>query len=174
MTKIMFLKLLIILIFVTTLLSSCSSYRLGNNKPVKYKNIESIAVPIVQSDVLKPKLQSLVTNSIIRSIQEKGAFKIAKEKNSDATLNIKIINIERKQLRASRENVLRTTEMEFIIEIEYRVLNNLNGVTIERGNVKAKSSSYLNPNFQLTENHSLRDAAEKLAISLANKLSEGY
>ena len=170
----MFLKLLIILIFVTTLLSSCSSYRLGNNKPVKYKNIDTIAVPIVQSDVLKPKLQSLVTNAIIRSIQEKGAFKIAKEKNSDATLNIKIINIERKQLRASRENVLRTTEMEFIIEIEYRVLNNLNGVTIERGNVKAKSSSYLNPNFQLTENHSLRDAAEKLAISLANKLSEGY
>ena len=170
----MFLKLLIILIFVTTLLSSCSSYRLGNNKPVKYKNIETIAVPIVQSDVLKPKLQSLVTNAIIRSIQEKGAFKIAKEKNSDATLNIKIINIERKQLRASRENVLRTTEMEFIIEIEYRVLNNLNGVTIERGNVKAKSSSYLNPNFQLTENHSLRDAAEKLAISLSNKLSEGY
>ena len=170
----MFLKLLIILIFVTTLLSSCSSYRLGNNKPLKYKNIETIAVPIVQSDVLKPKLQSLVTNAIIRSIQEKGAFKIAKEKNSDATLNIKIINIERKQLRASRENVLRTTEMEFIIEIEYRVLNNLNGATIERGNVKAKSSSYLNPNFQLTENHSLRDAAEKLAISLANKLSEGY
>ena len=170
----MFLKLLIILIFVTTFLSSCSSYRLGNNKPVKYKNIESIAVPIVASDVLKPKLQSLVTNAIIRSIQEKGAFKIAKEKNSDATLNIKIINIERKQLRASRENVLRTTEMEFIIEIEYRVLNNLNGVTIERGNIKAKSSSYLNPNFQLTENHSLRDAAEKLAISLANKLSEGY
>ena len=170
----MFLKLLIILIFVTTLLSSCSSYRLGNNKPVKYKNIDSIAVPIVQSDVLKPKLQSLVTNAIIRSIQEKGAFKIAKEKNSDATLNIKIINIERKQLRASRENVLRTTEMEFIIEIEYRVLSNLDGVTIERGNVKAKSSSYLNPNFQLTENHSLRDAAEKLAISLANKLSEGY
>ena len=170
----MFLKLLIILIFVTTFLSSCSSYRLGNNKPVKYKNIESIAVPIVASDVLKPKLQSLVTNAIIRSIQEKGAFKIAKEKNSDATLNIKIINIERKQLRASRENVLRTTEMEFIIEIEYRVLNNLNGVTIERGNVKAKSSSYLNPNFQLTENNSLRDAAEKLAMSLANKLSEGY
>lgn len=170
----MFLKLLISLIFVTTLLSSCSSYKLGNNKPVKYKNIVSIAVPIVQSDVLKPKLQSLVTNAIIRSIQEKGAFKIAKEKSSDATLNIKIINIDRKQLRASRENVLRTKEMEFIIEIEYRVLNNLNGVTIERGNVKAKSSSYLNPNFQLTENHSLRDAAEKLAISLANKLSEGY
>ena len=170
----MYSKLLIILIFVLPLLSSCSSYRLGNNKPVKYKSIESIAVPIVKSDVLKPKLQSLITNAIIRSIQEKGAFKIANERNSDATLNIKIINIERKQLRANRENVLRTTEMEFTIEIEYRVLNNSNGVTIEKGNVKAKSSSYLNPNFQLTENHSLRDAAEKLAMSLANKLSEGY
>ena len=170
----MYFKLLIILIFVTNLLSSCSSYRLGNNKPIKYKNVESIAVPIVKSDVLKPKLQSLITNAIIRSIQEKGAFKIANEKNSDATLKIKIINIERKQLRANRENVLRTTEMEFTIEIEYQVLNNSNGVTIEKGNVKAKSSSYLNPNFQLTENHSLRNAAEKLAMSLANKLSEGY
>ena len=170
----MYFKLLIILIFVTNILSSCSSYRLGNNKPIKYKNVESIAVPIVKSDVLKPNLQSLITNAIIRSIQEKGAFKIANEKNTDATLKIKIINIERKQLRANRENVLRTTEMEFTIEIEYRVLNNLNGVTIEKGNVKAKSSSYLNPNFQLTENHSLRDAAEKLAMSLANKLSEGY
>ncbi|MAS90588.1 MAG: hypothetical protein CMO56_01640, partial [Verrucomicrobiales bacterium] len=96
----MYFKLLIILIFVTNLLSSCSSYRLGNNKPIKYKNVESIAVPIVKSDVLKPKLQSLITNAIIRSIQEKGAFKIANEKNSDATLEIKIINIERKQLRA--------------------------------------------------------------------------
>ena len=170
----MYFKLLIILIFVTNLLSSCSSYRLGNNKPIKYKNVESIAVPIVKSDVLKPNLQSLITNAIIRSIKEKGAFKIANEKNSDATLKIKIINIERKHLRANRENVLRTTEMEFTIEIEYRVLNNSNGVTIEKGNVKAKSSSYLNPNFQLTENHSLRDAAEKLAMSLANKLSEGY
>ena len=170
----MYFKLLIILIFVTNILSSCSSYRLGNNKPIKYKNVESIAVPIVKSDVLKPNLQSLITNAIIRSIQEKGAFKIANEKNSDATLKIKIINIERKHLRANRENVLRTTEMEFTIEIEYRVLNNSNGVTIEKGNVKAKSSSYLNPNFQLTENHSLRDAAEKLAMSLANKLSEGY
>ena len=102
---------------------------------------ESIAVPIVKSDVLKPKLQSLITNAIIRSIEEKGAFKIANEKNSDATLKIKIINIERKQLRANRENVLKTTEMEFTIEIEYRVLNNLNGVTIEKGNVKAKSIS---------------------------------
>lgn len=168
------LSLLISIIFQIFLFASCTSYRLGNNKPVKFESIESISVPIVKSNFTKARLQTLVTNSIIKSIQEKGAYKIKKENDSDATLYGKIISIDRKQLRANRENVLRTTEMEFTIGLEYEIINNSNGVTIAKGTTKGKSSSYLNANFQLTENHSLRNAADQLAISLANTLSEGY
>lgn len=164
-------SILTVLIFT---LSSCAGYRLGNNKPSKFKKINSISVPIVESDIIQPKLQTLLTNSIIRSIQEQGSYKIKKEKYSDATLNARIKKINRKQLRASRENVLETTEMEFSIELEYKVTKNLTGETIERGTIIGKSSSYLNTNFQLTESHSLRTAAEKAATSIANKLSEGF
>ena len=121
------LSLLISIIFQIFLFASCTSYRLGNNKPVKFESIESISVPIVKSNITKPRLQTLVTNSIIKSIQEKGAYKIKKENNSDASLYGKIISIDRKQLRANRENVLRTTEMEFTIELEYEIINNSMG-----------------------------------------------
>jgi hypothetical protein len=155
-------------------LNSCVGYRLGNNKPTKFKDIKSLSVPIIASDVIQPKLQTILTNSIIRSIQEQGSYRIRKEKNSDASLIAKIKKINRKQLRANRENVLETTEMEFSIELEYKVINNITGKTLEKGIVTGKSTSYLNTNFQLTESRSLRSAAEKVAISLTSKLSEGY
>ena len=48
------------------------------------------------------------------------------------------------------------------------------GEIIEKGIATGKSTSYLNTNFQLTESRSLRSAAEKVAITLTSKLSEGY
>ena len=177
MQKIKLLNHLNSIVLITVLvltLTSCVGYRLGNNKPNKFKDIKSLSVPIIGSDVIQPKLQSILTNSIIRSIQEQGSYQIRREKNSDASLIAKIKKIDRKQLRANRENVLETTEMEFSIDLEYKIINNNTGEIIGKGIATGKSTSYLNTNFQLTESRSLRSAAEKVAISLTSKLSEGY
>ena len=177
MKKIKLLNHLNSIVLITVLvftLTSCVGYRLGNNKPNKFKAIKSLSVPIIGSDVIQPKLQTILTNSIIRSIQEQGSYQIRREKNSDASLIAKIKKIDRKQLRANRENVLETTEMEFSIDLEYKIINNNTGEIIEKGIATGKSTSYLNANFQLTESRSLRSAAEKVAITLTSKLSEGY
>ena len=177
MQKIKLLNHLNSIVLITVLvftLTSCVGYRLGNNKPNKFKDIKSLSVPIIGSDVIQPKLQTILTNSIIRSIQEQGSYQIRSEKNSDASLIAKIKKIDRKQLRANRENVLETTEMEFSIDLEYKIINNNTGEIIEKGIATGKSTSYLNANFQLTESRSLRSAAEKVAITLTSKLSEGY
>ena len=177
MQKIKLLNHLNSIVLITVLvfaLTSCVGYRLGNNKPNKFKDIKSLSVPIIGSDVIQPKLQTILTNSIIRSIQEQGSYQIRREKNSDASLIAKIKKIDRKQLRANRENVLETTEMEFSIDLEYKIINNNTGEIIEKGIATGKSTSYLNTNFQLTESRSLRSAAEKVAITLTSKLSEGY
>lgn len=177
MQKIKLLNHLNSIVLITVLvvtLTSCVGYRLGNNKPTKFKDIKSLSVPIIESDVIQPKLQTILTNSIIRSIQEQGSYQIRREKNSDASLIAKIKKIDRKQLRANRENVLETTEMEFSIDLEYKIINNNTGEIIEKGIATGKSTSYLNTNFQLTESRSLRSAAEKVAITLTSKLSEGY
>jgi hypothetical protein len=177
MQKIKLLNHLNSIVLITVLvftLTSCVGYRLGNNKPNKFKDIKSLSVPIIGSDVIQPKLQSILTNSIIRSIQEQGSYQIRKEKDSDASLIARIKQINRKQLRANRENVLETTEMEFSIDLEYKIINNNTGEIIEKGIATGKSTSYLNANFQLTESRSLRSAAEKVAITLTSKLSEGY
>ena len=177
MQKIKLLNHLNSIVLITVLvftLTSCVGYRLGNNKPNKFKGIKSLSVPIIGSDVIQPKLQTILTNSIIRSIQEQGSYQIRKEKDSDASLIARIKQINRKQLRANRENVLETTEMEFSIDLEYKIINNNTGEIIEKGIATGKSTSYLNTNFQLTESRSLRSAAEKVAITLTSKLSEGY
>ena len=96
MQKIKLLNHLNSIVLITVLvftLNSCVGSRLGNNKPTKFKAIKSLSVPIIESDVIQPKLQTILTNSIIRSIQEQGSYQIRREKNSDASLIAKIKKI---------------------------------------------------------------------------------
>jgi len=155
-------------------MSSCVGYKLGNNKPAHLQKVNSVTVPIFKNETLEPRLQTLVTNATIKALQQTGAYRISKPAHSDATLFATIKNISRRQLRSTRENVLKTKEIEIIIEVIISLEENLTGKILDKGSIIGRSTSYLDSNFQLTKRQAIQLAANDLAKKISARISEGF
>ena len=155
-------------------MSSCIGYKLGNNKPTNLQRISSVSVPIFKNETLEPRLQTLVTNATVKAFQQAGTYRISKPELSDATLFATIKNISRKQLRSTRENVLKTKEIEIIIDVIFSVEENRTGKILDKGTIKGNSTSYLDSNFQLTKRQAIQLAANDLAKKISARINEGF
>ncbi len=159
---------------IPLLATSCGGYRLGSIKPSAMAHVESLAIPTFKNETLEPRSQVLVTNEVIKQFQRDGSYSVGDLSAADAVLYGTIKTIERRQLRSSRTDVLRTTEIEIALTVEYSVEDSETGAELDRGSIVGRTSVYLDPNFQLSERQALQDAAEDLAQSLASRIAEGY
>lgn len=155
------------------LLANCAGYQLGASKPHQMANVTKLAVPTFQNDTLEPRLEVLVTNALIKKLQADGAYQIVPRDEADAVLIASIDDIERSQFRSVRTDTLRSSEILNRLIVKYRVEDNA-GMKLLSGNERAWSNIVLDPNVQLTERQALADAAERLGIALASRISEGW
>ena len=172
-----YLKLSIALTLATAvslLFGSCAGYQLGSIKPTKLAGIHSLAVPTFKNETQEPRIQSLITNGVIKHIQRDGSYSIASEAKSDAIVYGVIKQIDRRQLRAARTDVLKTRELEVIVTLEYVVRNSSTGEEVGKGSVKGRTDVFLDANFQLSERQAVQQAAEEAAVNLVSALSEGF
>ena len=154
-------------------LVGCGGYKLGAVKPAAFADIRSMAIPTFINNTQEPRASVLVTNALIGKMQTDGTYAIDTVDNADAVLRGTITNIQRRQLRGARTDVLRTRELEVTVIVEYVVEDLGTGSEIERGTASGRTNIFLDPNFQLSERQAVQDAAEELAISLTSKLTEG-
>lgn len=155
-------------------LSSCAGYQLGGVKPTHLSNITKIAVPTFENLTLEPRLGALVTNAVIKQIQADGSYQVVSRTGAEAILEAKVSDVDRSQFRAVRNNVLRTSQLLVRVRVTYRLLNAADSTVLHRGNVVGESYIVLDPNFQLSEQQAMEDAAQRLAVSLVSELSEGW
>lgn len=154
-------------------LTNCAGYQLGSSKPHQMANVTKLAVPTFKNDTLEPRLEVLVTNALIKKLQADGAYKIVPKDEADAVLYGTIEDIERSQFRSVRTNTLRSSEILERLIVKYKVEDNA-GTNLLAGNERAWSNIVLDPNMQLSERQALADAAERLGIALASRISEGW
>jgi hypothetical protein len=155
------------------LLTNCAGYQLGASKPHQMANVTKLAVPTFQNDTLEPRLEVLVTNALIKKLQADGAYQIVPRDEADAVLLATIDDVERSQFRSVRTDTLRSSEILNRLIVKYRVEDNA-GMKLLSGNERAWSNIVLDPNVQLSERQALADAAERLGIALASRISEGW
>ena len=86
------------------ILCSCAGYRAGNITSTELKGVKTIYVPVVKNETYEPSIQGLVTNAIIRSLENDGTFHTTRMAKSDASLEITITNFERSPTLYSRDN----------------------------------------------------------------------
>lgn len=160
---------------VITLGTGCAGYRLGSVKPAALSHVESVAVPVFKNDTLEPRVQVLVTNEVIKQMQRDGTYRVADPKRGgDAILRGTIIEIDRRQLRGSRTDVLRTREIEITVRLDYVLEDAESGAELNRGTISGTTGAYLDPNFELTERQAIQLAAEDAAQKLTSQIAEGY
>lgn len=157
------------------MLMSCAGYRLGNIKSAEMKNVKTIYVPVVKNDSYEPGLPVMVTDAILRRMDNDGTFSSAREGQADATLEIRVTRLVRSPLRRSRVDVQVTDEYEITLEAEANLTNLKAGKQIfTKRKIAGKTRYFVQNNMQEAERQALPSAADDLAVNLVKLMAEGW
>ena len=161
-------------IAVSLLLTGCLGYHVGPVKPSVLRDVHGIAVPTFENKTLLPRIEVLITDSVIKQLQQDGTYRIANENNADAILKAEISEIIRTPARSLRGNVLRTTEFNLAMHVKYKLETPSGTVLMPSTEVVGTTSFFVGEDVTTDERQALPLAAEELAIHLVTQLSEGW
>jgi hypothetical protein len=156
------------------LLGGCAGYQLGPATPGYLKNVHTIAVPTFTNVTLVPRIEVLVTSTVIKQFQQDGTFRIVNADAADATLKAEIVGVNRSPARSVRGNVLSTTEFNLNLSVKYTLLGRDGKTLGSPGGVSGGTSFFVGSDVSTDERQALPLAAEEMARHLVSQLSEGW
>ena len=155
-------------------LSGCLGYHVGPVKPYYLRDVHTIAVPTFENKTLLPRIEVLVTDTVIKQFQQDGTFRIGSEANADATLKAEITRVERSPSRFVRGNVLATSEFTLLLHVKYSLIGKNGQVLTQPSEVIGSTSFFVGTDVTTDERQALPLATEQLATNLVSQLSEGW
>jgi len=166
-------------------LSGCLGYHIGPAKPNYLRDIHTLAIPTFENKTLIPRVEVLVTDTVIKQFQQDGTYRITSGEKADATLKGEIIRVSRSPARSVRGNVLATAEFNLALRVKYRLVGPDGKVLGQPQEVVGTTSffvsSIVTPDNQqmlgdvtTDERQALPLATEELANHLVTQLSEGW
>ena len=159
---------------VAVFLTGCAGYRLGDVKPYALRDVKNIAVKTFTNNTYSPRVEVLVTNTVIKQIQQDGTFRITTEDQADAILDGVVQGIGRGPARAVRGNVLASSEFNLGVTVGY-TLRKKNGAAVAGpASISGGTSFFVGDDPQQDERQALPLAVEDLAVRLVSQLSEGW
>lgn len=159
---------------VFLLLTGCLGYHVGPVKPSVLRDIHAIAVPTFENKTLLPRIEVLITDTVIKQLQQDGTYRIANENNADAILKAEITDISRVPARSVRGNVLATTEFNLTMHLKYKLETPGGALLMPWAEVVGTTSFFVGTDVTTDERQALPLAAEELATRLVTQLSEGW
>jgi hypothetical protein len=156
------------------LLGGCMGYNLGPATPNHLRDVHAIAVPTFGNTTLVPRIEVLVTGTVIKQFQQDGTYRITSEDQADAILKAEIVSVGRSPARSVRGNVLSTTEFNLGIAVKYTLVGRDGKIMGSPGAVSGSTSFFVGTDVSTDERQALPLAAEELARHLVSQLSEGW
>ncbi len=154
--------------------SGCLGYQIGPVKPSALRDVHVIAVPTFENKTLLPRIEVLVTDTVIKQLQQDGTFRIAEGDKADAVLQAQITDVTRIPARSVRGNVLATTEFNLSMHVKYSLVARSGAVLMPVADVIGTTSFFVGTDVTTDERQALPLAAEELAVHLVTQLSEGW
>ncbi len=155
-------------------LTGCLGYHIGPVKPYYLRDVHTIAVPTFKNHTLLPHIEVLVTDTVIKQLQQDGTFQIAKGEDADATLTAEIIRINRVPARSVRGNVLATVEFSLAMSVRYTVIGRDGTQLVGPAEASGTTTFFVSSDPATDERQALPLATEDLATRLVSQLSEGW
>jgi hypothetical protein len=155
-------------------LSGCLGYHIGPVKPYYLKDVQTIAVPMFKNNTLLPRIEALVTGTVIKQIQQDGTYQVAGGKEADATLKAEISRVNRSPARSVRGNVLATTEFNLTMHVKYQLIGRDGKPLGPSSEAIGTTSFFVGTDVTTDERQALPLATEELATRLVSQLSEGW
>jgi len=155
-------------------LSGCLGYHVGPVKPYYLRDVHTIAVPTFKNRTLVPRIEVLVTDTVIKQLQQDGTFQIVNGDSADATLSGEVYRIVRVPARSVRGNVLATSEFSLSLSVKYSLTGRNGEQLAPAGEAVGSTSFFVSSDVTTDERQALPLATEDLATRLVTQLSEGW
>ncbi len=155
-------------------LSGCAGYHIGNVKPHYLADIKTIAVPTFKNLTFQPHIEVLLTNTVIKQLQQDGTFRLSNVGDADAILKGNIQAIGRTPARSVRGNVLATTEFNLTINVTYTLVDKSGRILTGPTGVAGTTSFFVGSDVTTDQRQALPIATEDLAVRLTSQLTEGW
>jgi hypothetical protein len=159
---------------VAVFFSGCAGYRLGDVKPYTLRNVKKIAVKAFTNNTYTPRVEVLVTNTIIKQFQQDGTFQITTEEQADAILDGVVTGIGRGPARAVAGNVLASSEFNLGVTVGFTLRTKDGAAVAGPAGITGGTSFFVGNDPQADERQALPLAVEDLAIRLVSQISEGW
>jgi hypothetical protein len=167
-------KAILAAVIACFVLGGCLGYHVGPVKPYYLRDVHTIAVPTFENKTLLPHIEVLVTDTVIKQLQQDGTFQIARDGDADATLKGEITQIDRQPLRSVRGNVLKTTEFNLSMRLRYTLVVRDETTLAHSAQAIGTTSFFATDDVTTDERQALPLATEDLATRLVTQLSEGW
>jgi hypothetical protein len=159
---------------VTVFLSGCFGYHIGPIKPYYLREVHSIAVPTFRNATFIPRVETLLTSTVIKQLQQDGTYRVTNEEKADAILRATVQSIGRSPARSVRGNVLATTEFVVVITVGYTLEGRDGKAIAGPASISGATSYFVGSDVTTDERQALPIATEDLATRLVSQLSEGW
>ena len=155
-------------------LGGCLGYHIGPVKPYYLRDVHALAVPTFKNRTLVPRIEVLVTDTVIKQLQQDGTYQIANGDKADATLTGEISRITRAPARSVRGNVLTTTEFNLWLVVKYSLTGRDGKQLVPPSDAIGTTSFFVSSDVTTDERQALPLATEDLASRLVTQVSEGW
>jgi hypothetical protein len=167
------LKALLTTLFCLAL-GGCLGYHVGPVKPYYLRDVHTIAVPTFKNRTLVPRIDVLVTDTVIKQLQQDGTYQITNGDKADATLTGEISRITRAPARSVRGNVLATTEFTLWLVVKYSLTGRDGKPLVAPTDAIGTTTFFVSSDVTSDERQALPLATEDLAGRLVTQISEGW
>ncbi len=160
-------------------LTGCAGYKIGPIQPKMMAGIKTIAVPAFKTDLLQPRIEVMLANTVIRQIQRDGTYKVVDEKDADATLECKLESLDRRPQRGTVGNQFLTAEYSLNMRVSYKLTKH-NGDVIDTRSVTGTTYFFATGENRVTsdvaqdEQQAIPIAADDMATHLVSQIAEGW
>lgn len=155
-------------------LTGCLGYHVGPVKPYYLRDVHTIAVPTFTNHTLVPRIEVLITDTVIKQLQQDGTFQITNGDKADATLTGEVYRVTRAPARSLSQNVLATTEFSLALVVRYSITGRDGKQLIPPTDAYGTTSFFVSSDVTSDERQALPLAGEDLATRMVADISEGW
>ena len=105
-----------ILLLTATACLGCATYQIGNQALFR-KDICTVCVPVFESDSFRQFLGERLTEAVIREIETRSPYKVARLQTADSILQGKILTDQKRVLIESRSDEARDIQVSLIVNV---------------------------------------------------------
>ena len=158
----------------SSLLAGCAMYHLGPAKPDYLKDVHTLAIPLFRNNTLLPRIESVVTDTVLEQMQQDGTYKIVDRGSADAILQCTVERVSRAPARSVTGNVLLTSEFELTLTVRYQLYERASGRILDGGQLTGTTTFFVGSDVEQDERQAIPLAAQQLAVRLASEVAEGF